>query len=147
MKKISQTAAIAGAAVAVSLLIFAPTVSAATTTVMISGNTSTGENQPGWLFNRDSVSPYEFNTDESRIGAGSLYVKPITTPAANKFVAENFVNTPVANVDSIAYDFQIGAGGTVADANEFYMNVYANFGVSNDLKFYDCRYDVVATTG
>ena len=27
------------------------------------------------------------------------------------------------------------------------MNIYANFGISNDLKFYDCRYDVVPTVG
>jgi hypothetical protein len=27
------------------------------------------------------------------------------------------------------------------------MNVYANFGVSDNLKFYDCRYEVIPTVG
>ena len=46
----------------------------------IYGDTSSGENQPGWLFNRDvtTATPYEFNTDQASIGNGSLYVLPIT---------------------------------------------------------------------
>ncbi len=118
-------------------------------TVMISGNTTTVENTPGWMFNRDTstATPFEFNTDQASIGQGSLYVKPIGTTAADKFIGENFINTAIANVNTISYDFMIGSGGTVADANHFYMNVYANFGVSDDNKFYDCRYNIVPTTG
>lgn len=41
----------------------------------------------------------------------------------------------------------IGSGGDSSDAGQFYMNVYANYGVSDDNKFYDCRYNVVPTTG
>ena len=48
---------------------------------------------------------------------------------------------------SLDYDFKIGPGGTAADANEFYLNVYANFGVSDNDKFYDCRYNIVPTIG
>lgn len=123
--------------------------SAAATTVVVTGNTAAGENQPGWLFNRDvsTSTPYEFNTDAASIGVGSLYVEPIGANAADKFIAENFLNAAVADVESISYDFQIGSGGTAADENEFYMNVYANFGVSDDDKFYDCRYNVVPTVG
>lgn len=122
---------------------------AATTTITVTGNTSAGENQPGWLFNRDvsTSTPYEFNTDQSSIGSGSLYVQPIGVNAADKFVAENFVNTPVANVNSISYDFQIGSGGLATQEEQFYMNIYANFGVSPDDKFYDCRYNIVPTVG
>lgn len=118
-------------------------------TVVISGNTSAGENQPGWMFNRDltTQTPYEFNTNAASIGTGSLYVKPIGANAADKFIAENFVNTPVSNVNAISYDFKIGSGGEEADKVHFYMNVYANFGVSDDLKFYDCRYNVVPSVG
>ncbi len=120
----------------------------AATTQVVNSNTSAGVNQPGWLFNRDltTATPYEFNTAAASIGAGSLYVLPIGATSSNKFVAENFINAPIANVNSISYDFKIGSG-TVADADQFYMNVYANFGSSADDKFYDCRYNVVPTIG
>ena len=120
----------------------------AATTQVVSNNTSAGENQPGWLFNRDltTATPYVFNTVAASIGAGSLYVLPIGTNPSDKFVAENFINAPIAIVNSISYDFKI-ASGTIADADQFYMNIYANFGTSSDDKFYDCRYNVVPTTG
>lgn len=131
------------------LMAFLPQTTLATTTVVITGNTSTGENQPGWLFNRDvsTSTPYEFNTVAASIGRGSLYVKPISANAADKFIAENFINAPIADVDALSYDFKIGTGGDTADAGQFYMSVYANFGVSADDKFYDCRYSVVPTVG
>lgn len=121
----------------------------ADSTVVISGNTSAGENQPGWMFNRDASTdtPFEFNTAQHSIGAGALYVLPIGANAADKFIAEDFINAPIADVDSISYDFLIGSGGDATDEEQFYMNVYANFGQSDDLKFYDCRYNIVPTTG
>jgi hypothetical protein len=130
-------------------LTLATVVLAATSTVVVSGNTSAGENQPGWLFNRDvtTSTPYTFNTDQASIGLGSLYVPPIGSTASNKFIGEYFINSPVADVDSISYDFMIGSGGDNTKEEHFYMNVYANFGVSDDLKFYDCRYNIVPTTG
>lgn len=120
-----------------------------TTTVVVAGDTSAGENLPGWLFNRDvtTATPYEFNTDEQSIGTGSLYVLPIGANPADKFVVENFINASIADVNSISYDFMIGSGGVDTEEEQFYMNVYANFGVSADDKYYDCRYDVVPTTG
>jgi hypothetical protein len=75
-----------------------------------------------------------------------LYVLPIGANPSDKFIGENFINTAIANVNSISYDFLLGGGGS-ADYQHFYMNVYANFGVSDDLKFYDCRYAVVPTAG
>lgn len=137
------------AVVAVTTLAVGPAVSAATNTVTVTGNTSAGENQPGWLFNRDvtTATPYEFNDDAASVGTGSLYVKPIGANPSDKFIGEYFANAFVADVDSFSYDFQIGSGGTVADANQFYLNVYANFGESADNKFYDCRYNVVPTVG
>ncbi|MBP9716998.1 MAG: hypothetical protein KBD51_03605 [Candidatus Levybacteria bacterium] len=131
-----------------SVLLTAVSVFAATT-VLVTGNTSAGENQPGWLFNRDvtTSTPYEFNTDQASIGAGSLYVLPIGSNPSDKFIAENFINTAIADVNSISYDFMIGSGGVATEEEQFYMNVYANFGVSPDDKFYDCRYNVVPTVG
>jgi hypothetical protein len=139
---------IAGFVVLVSFLVFVVGVYAATTEV-VTGDTSAGENQPGWLFNRDlsTSTPFEFNSDESSIGMGSLYVMPIGSNSADKFIGENFLNMPVADVNSIAYDFLIGSGGSSPDAAHFYMNVYANFGESDDLKFYDCRYNIVPAAG
>lgn len=121
----------------------------AATTVIVTGDTAAGENQPGWLFNRDvsTSTPYEFNMDQASIGIGSLYVLPIGPTASDKFIAENFLNEPIASVNSISYDFMIGSGGVEADKVHFYMNVYANFGESDDYKFYDCRYNIVPTVG
>lgn len=145
---IAQKSFSAVAAVA-ALVLLTATVALADTTVVLTGDTAAGENQPGWLFNRDAstATPFEFNTDAASIGIGSLYVLPIGANAADKFIGENFLNAPIADVDTISYDFQIGSGGDATDAEQFYMNVYANFGVSDDTKFYDCRYDIVPTTG
>jgi hypothetical protein len=141
-------AAAAVSVFALSVVIALPA-SAASTTVLVTGDTAAGENQPGWLFSRDpsTATPYEFNTDASSIGVGSLYVNPIGANAADKFIAENFVLSLIADVESLSYDFKIGAGGTEADKVHFYMNVYANFGESNPLKFYDCRYNIVPMVG
>lgn len=119
-------------------------------TVIVTGNTTTVENTPGgWYFNRDTsnATPISFNVGNASIGYGSLYVLPIDGVALHKFIGENYINTPITNVNHISYDFKIGSGGTSGSANQFYMNVYANFGSSNPLKFYDCRYDLVPTVG
>lgn len=149
MRRSMIMAAVAGM---VAALLAASPSYAADQTVKVSGNTSSGENQPGWMFNRDpsTATPFEFNNGAASTGVGSLYVLPIGANASDKFIGEFFpdaANQPMSGIDSFSYDFQIGSGGTAADANEFYLNVYANFGESDDNKFYDCRYNVVATTG
>lgn len=109
-----------------------------------------------WLFNRDitTASPYNFTTDQASIGTGSLYAHPIanTYPVAtkegnDKFIAEDFVMSPIADINKITYDYMIGSGGDTSDANHFYMSVYANFGESPENKYYDCRYSVVPSVG
>jgi hypothetical protein len=124
-------------------------VASAATVVRVSGNTAAAENQPGWMFNRDplTASPYEFNNDEASIGTGSLYVLPIGANPADKFIAELFLQVPLADVNSISYDFQIGAGGAASDEEQFYMNVYVTVPPSPTDKFYDCRYNVVPAVG
>lgn len=131
------------------VLVFSYSMFAHAATVTVSGDTAAGNNLPGWLFNRDTStdSPYEFNTGAASIGGGSLYVFPIGASASDKFIAENFPGVLMANLNSTSYDFKIGSGGSATDANDFYMNVYANFGSSDDNKFYDCRYNIVPTTG
>lgn len=124
----------------------------ASTTVVVSGDTFDLAEYSGWLFNRDTntQTPYIFTTDQASIGFGSLYVEPITNSIngdADKFIGELFLDEEIANIQSISYDFLIGQGGVAADENHFYMNVYANFGESSFDKFYDCRYNVVPTTG
>jgi hypothetical protein len=116
---------------------------------VVTGNTSAGENLLGWMFNRDlsTATDYEFNTAAASIGTGSLFVLPIVnTPNSDKFVGELFLQTPISGVNSIKYDFKIGTNADT-DKDQFYMNVYANFGVSSPTKFYDCRYNVVPTAG
>lgn len=107
------------------------------------------QDNTNWMFNRDTstTSPYEFNSNQSSMGAGSLYILPISSNPSDKFIAENFMYEDISGLNSISYDYMIGAGGDVSDANHFYMNVYANFGESNPDKYYDCRYDVVPTVG
>ena len=67
------------------LLVLMVSGSAADTTVVVTGDTAAGENQTGWMFNRDpgNVTPFEFNQDEASIGQGSLYVEPIGPNAAD----------------------------------------------------------------
>jgi hypothetical protein len=124
------------------LFFFAGVVQAET----ISGNTSAGENQHGWMFNRDTSTqtPYEFTLDQASAGSGSLYVPAISTNPSDKFIAEDFLSTPIADITSISYDFRLNG---VANPAQFYMSVYANFGESPSTKFYDCRYSVVPSTG
>jgi hypothetical protein len=137
----------------VALALLAGVVSAATITV--SGNTTNVENTPGgWMFNRDpnTDTPFTFTTSKASIGVGSLYVAPITNtmnvPGTNdKFIAEFFMQTPIANVNAISYDFLLGAGRPATDGVQFYMNVYATFGSSSPTKFYDCRYNVFVNLG
>lgn len=127
-------------------------------TTIVSGNTAMGENQPGWLFNRDlaTQSPFSFTNSTPSIGTGSLFVPPITNsnvsgiegndPNKDKFIGELFLITPLPGVKSISYDFNIAAPS--ADAkNQFYLSVYTNFGDSSPTKFYDCRYNIVPTVG
>lgn len=135
-------------------------------TIVVSGDTSAGENQPGWLFNRDvkTATPFSFDDDASQIGDGALHVLPIANDydgvfgdckggvdqtGCNKFIAEYFPDTLMGDLESFSYDFNIGSGGDASDENEFYLNVYANFGdsASPTTNFYDCRYNVVPTTG
>lgn len=123
---------------------------AAAGTQTISGNTSAGENLPGWMFNRDlsTTSPYVFQAGNASIGTGSLYAQPISnSSASNKFIAEHFMVTPISDVNSISFDYKLGAGQPVNNGQHFYMNVYTNFAASDDLKFYDCRYNVIGTVG
>ncbi|MBY0538333.1 DUF642 domain-containing protein [Patescibacteria group bacterium] len=118
-------------------------------TIIVTENTTNFENTNGWMFNRDltTATPFEFNTNEAVIGAGALNVLPIGANAADKFIAEYFVLDKIDNVISFSYDFKIGASGDDTDEEQFYMNVYANFGESSATKFYDCRYNVVPTVG
>ena len=121
-----------------------------TDTVVVTGDTSAGENQPGWLFNRDpgTATPYAFNDMQASIGDGSVYILPIDGGSpSDKFIGELFLLDEIADIDEISYDFRIGDGGDSGDANHFYMNVYANFGESDPTKFYDCRYNIVPSTG
>lgn len=143
-KRISSLAAFLTVA-----LFLVGTVAAASYVIPVMGDTSAGENQPGWLFNRDTSTstPFEFNTDEASLGQGSLYVQPIGANASDKFIGEFFINKRIDKVKSVSYDFKIGPNGDASDENEFYMNVYANFGESDRFKFYDCRYNIVPTTG
>src|SRR5690606_15126175 len=104
----------------------------------------------GWLFNRDlnNATPIEFNDDTNSIGEGALYVLPISsTEGPRKFIGEYFAMTPIADINSFSYDFNIGDEGENSDKNQFYLNVYANFGDSAGNKYYDCKYDIVPTTG
>lgn len=128
------------------------------TTVIVLGNTTTVENTPGgWMFSRDprTATAFEFNNDQASIGYGSLYAGPITNtnfngipginPNWDKFIGENFVRTAIADVNNISFDFLMGGGAV--NPNHFYMNVYMNFGSSLQTKFFDCAYNVIATTG
>ncbi len=119
----------------------------AATTVVITGNTSTAENDPGWNFNRDlgNATSIEFTTDEQTIGSGSLYVEPIGTTPAHKFIGELFQIMPISEFNSFSLDYKIAGNGTVANSDDFYVNVYTNR--DNTTNYFECRFDYVATNG
>lgn len=110
-----------------------------TSTEIVRGNTAAGYNQPGWLFYNAS-DEFEFNNDQSSVGNGSLYIKPISSVAAKKFEAEFYLFDKIANVNKISYDYKMAGNGQPSDADDFYMNVYANYGSSAGNKFFDCKY-------
>jgi len=85
-------------------------------------------NSQGWLFNADPsyTTPYSFATSQKSMGDGSLYVAPIGSAPADKFIASKVLNVPIAEFTSISYDFMIAGNGDAVDANQFYLNVYAN---------------------
>jgi hypothetical protein len=118
------------------------TASAATTTVRVDES-----GDAGWTFNPDpaNATPYHFTTDEQSIGSGSLFVEPISATPAHKFIGGLVLGVPVTDLSSISYDFLIAGNGTVADASDFYLNVYATIDDSDF--FYDCRYDYVPVIG
>lgn len=103
--------------------------------------------QSGWWFNRDTSTdtPYMFVNNKKSLGDGSIYVPPISSNPSDKFIAENFVQMPVEELESISYDFLIAGNGTPADASDFYLNVYVNIDRSGN--YYDCRFDYVPSTG
>ena len=88
-----------------------------TNTVTVRGNTAAGENQPGWMFNRDvsTATPFEFKPGNASIGSGGLYVSPIANdftgtcssstpapmPGCDKFIGEYFYLDSVDSFNSI----------------------------------------------
>jgi hypothetical protein len=129
-------------ALAVIGLATATSANAATTTVRVDSN-----GDAGWTFNPDpaNATPYHFTTDEQSIGFGSLFVEPISSTPAHKFIGGLSLGVPVADLESISYDFLIAGNGTAASAKQFYLNVYANIDDSNN--FYDCRFDYIPLVG
>ncbi len=111
------------------------------------GNTTSAENTEGWMFNRDTTNttPISFKYGNASTGNGSLYVEPLSsTIGAKKFIAENFIFTPISEIDTISVDYKLGPS---TNANQVYFNIYANYAASLDTYYYDCRYNVVASTG
>ena len=120
--------------------------SASADTVRVDAN---GEG--GWQFNRDTSTstPYEFSTAAEHIGAGSLFVLPITNTVngnSDKFVAELPVGTLTSDFTSLAYWFNVASAGPT-DFKHFYLNVYTTAPTSPPDKFYDCRFDFVPAGG
>jgi len=140
------------AAGAAMLVMLSSAAMAADDTVVVSGDTSAGYGQPGWLFNRDTdtQTEYEFTNDQASIGNGSLFVQPIDGSINgddDKFIAEYFTgNMLVSDFTSFGYDFQIAGNGTVGDASEFYTNLHANF-PGNENSYGDCKFDYVPSIG
>lgn len=117
----------------------------------VRANTSAGENLLGWMFNRDTSTqtPFAFNRNAASTGKGSLFVLPIENDMNgdfDKFIGELFLLKEIAKLDRLSYDFKIDMPNSDVE-EQFYLSVYANYGVSGATKYYDCRYNVVPTTG
>lgn len=118
-------------------------------TIVVRQDTGSFNEAGAWMFDRDqdTSTPFEFNTDERVIGNGALYVAPIGDNPSDKFIAEYFAKVNMGDLESFSFDFKMGAGVDVALANHFYMNVYVNRAGTDVNNWYECKYDVVATTG
>lgn len=117
---------------------------AASGTVVVSGDTATGENVPGWMFNRalSNPAPYNFNFEVPVNGVGSLKVGPLTD--SNQFVAEFFTGqVPTSEFKTFKYSYMLGSGRTGSDAEFVTVSVYTNN--DNTTNDFDCRFDFVAT--
>ena len=136
----------AGFIAALALTLLSAGVARADTTV-VSGDTASGENQPGWAFARDASNavPYEFVLGNASTGKGSLHVPPIPAPSVKKFIAEHFVFLPVADFTSLSWDYLMA--GASPSASSFYINVYVTLPTSSPTKYYDCRFDFIASSG
>jgi hypothetical protein len=103
----------------------------------------------GWMFARDlaNATPYSFSLAQRTLGAGSLFVEPISATPAHKFIAEQPMNNSlVSDLQSISYDFLIAGNGTAADEDDFYLNVYTHYPTPVN-GFFDCRFDYVPSSG
>jgi hypothetical protein len=130
-------------AVAAAAIVAAPAAAAPDKPIKVSGDGS------GWQFNRDAsnATPYSMSLAQRTIGGGSLYVEPIpAVPGAKKFIAEQFLASPAADLQSISVDFLIAGSGTALDATDFYVNVYTLL-PNTTQTFFDCRFDYIATSG
>lgn len=143
IRKIKRLVSLVTASVAAFGVAFALPVAAAASTLVV-----TPTNNQGWVFNPDPANstPYNFTEDRESIGAGSLYVQPISATAAHKFIAAQTLNIPVADFSSLSYDFLIAGDGTVDDADQFYLNVYTLLPNTTET-FFSCRFDYVPSTG
>lgn len=133
-----------------------------TNTVTVRGNTAAGENQPGWMFNRDvsTSTPFEFKPGNASIGSGGLYVSPVANdftgtcssstpapmPGCDKFIGEYFYLDSVDSFNSMSYDFKIAGSGTNASAGQFYANVYIS-NTNSPYHYKDCKLDFVPSVG
>jgi hypothetical protein len=130
-------------AAAVTVLAATPAAAKPDKPVKVSAN-----GDAGWQFARDpaNATPYSFSLAERTIGGGSLFVEPISATPAHKFIAEQPMNSPVSDLQSISYDFLIAGTGAASDEDDFYLNVYAFYPTPVNT-FFDCRYDYVPSTG
>lgn len=118
------------------------------TEVDIYGDTTDGTTA-GWMFNRDTnnATPIQFTSDTASLDNGSLFVEPLSSVGAKKFIGEYFFGDPLPAEDlsSISYDFKVAGNGTSASANQFYLNVYVSLPTPGF--YYDCKYDLVPSVG
>lgn len=118
---------------------------AASGTVVVSGDTATSENMPGWMFNRALSNPalYAFNFEVPVNGVGSLKVGPLTD--SSQFVAEFFTGqVPTSEFKTFKYSYMLGSGRPSSDAEFVTVSVYTN--IDNTTNDFDCRYDYTAKT-
>ena len=141
LKRVKKIMASAAAMLAVAMVVFVPSASAVSTIVV------SPSNNQGWIFNGDpsTSTPYEFNENHASIGQGSLYVQPIGSNPADKFIAAKPLNVAATSLNSVSYDFMIADNGTAASAQQFYLNVYTK--LAGSTAYYNCRFDYVPTLG
>jgi hypothetical protein len=104
----------------------------------------------GWLIDENGIGgiayPYRFEASNNPpLGKGSLqFAESKSGIGPEKIFIKHEENLPATNFLSTSFSYYFAPDSAKKSPNLFYLNVYVDTPAAGD-RFYDCRYDFVAT--